>query len=67
MEEKEQFTIAIQVNREGSSYKAKGTLTSGMVKIMIGELELIKLRLLADLEKSLDNEKPTQRFEFGDY
>jgi len=60
----ERFAIAIEVNKEGSSYKATGTLTSGMVKMMIGEIELIKLRLLSDLEKSLDNEQPTQRFEF---
>ncbi len=65
MEGKEKFTIIIQVDEEGSNYKAKGTLTHGLVKMMIGELELIKLRLLADLEKALDNEEPTQRFEFG--
>ena len=59
------FIIAIEVNKEGSSYKAKGKLTSGMVKLMVGELELIKLRLLADLERSLDNNTTTNRFEFG--
>ncbi len=61
--EEDKFALAIEVDKEGSSYKAKGTLTSGMVKLMVGELELIKLRLLADLERSLDNEQPTQRFE----
>lgn len=59
------FVIAIEVSEEGSNYKAKGSLNSGLVKMMIGELELIKLRLLSDLERSYDNEQPTQRFEFG--
>ncbi len=64
MEEEDKFRIAIEVDKEGSKYKVSGTMTSGMVKLMVGELELIKLRLLSDLEKSIDNEKPTQRFEF---
>ena len=58
------FIIIIQVDDEGSSYTAKGNMTSGNVKMMVGELELIKARLLNDLEMSLDNNTPTQRFEF---
>ena len=58
------FVIAIEVTKEGSQYKATGSMTAGLVKMMIGELELIKLRLLSDLERSQDNQEPTQRFEF---
>lgn len=60
----DKFIITIQVDNEGSKYTAKGNMTSGAVKLMVGELELIKLRLLSDLERSLDNQEPTQRFEF---
>lgn len=59
------FAIVIEVSKEKSSYTAKGKMTSGLVKMMIGELELVKLRLLSDLERSLDNEQPTHRFEFN--
>ncbi len=63
-EEKEVFRIGIEVDDEGVRYKATGAMTSGNVKLMVAELELIKPRLLSDLEKSLDNESPTHRFEF---
>ena len=63
--ENKKFVIAIQVDKESSSYTAKGDLSAGMVKMVVGELELIKLRLLEDLEKSLDNHEPTQRFEYS--
>ena len=47
--------IIIRVNPEGSNYKVKGNMTSGMIKLMIGEMEHIKSRLLFDLEKTLDD------------
>lgn len=53
--EKDEFVIIIKVNKEESNHKASGNMTSGMVKLMIGEMELIKSRLLFDLEKSLNN------------
>ena len=65
MTEKNKFVVIIQVDSKGSRYKIQGNLNVGLVKMMIGELELIKLRLLADLEASLDNKKPTHRFEFN--
>ena len=65
MVKEEKFAIVIEIDKEGSKYKASGNMTAGMVKMMVGEIELIKLRLLSDLEKSMDNQKPTQRFEFN--
>lgn len=53
--EKEEFVIVIRVNQEGSNYKASGNMTAGMIKLMIGEMEHIKSRLLFDLEKTLDD------------
>ena len=48
-----QFKIFIEVNEEKTIHKASGELTKGMINMMIGEMELIKLRLLQDLENSL--------------
>lgn len=45
--------LVIEVDSIGSKYAASGTMSSGEVKQMIGEMELIKSRLLFDLEKSL--------------
>ena len=53
-EKKEDFIIMIKVNQEGSNYKASGNMTTGMIKLMIGEMEHIKSRLLFDLEKTLN-------------
>jgi len=49
---KEEFVMMIKVDKDGSNFKASGTMTAGMVKLMIGEMELIKSRLLFDLERS---------------
>ena len=51
----EAFCMAIKVTKEGSEYKASGSMTTGTIKLMIGEMEHIKSRLLFDLEKTLDD------------
>lgn len=50
---KEEFILIIKVDREKSSYQAKGNMTVGMIKLIVGEMELIKYRLLKDLEKTI--------------
>lgn len=54
MEKADRFSLMIEVNKEGSKYKVSGSMTIGFIKIMIGELEVIKSRLIYDLEKTLD-------------
>ncbi|KKN62146.1 hypothetical protein LCGC14_0515220 [marine sediment metagenome] len=55
METIEGFGMMIKVTKKGSEYKATGKMTSGNIKLMIGEMEFIKSRLLFDLEKTLDD------------
>ena len=54
--------IVIEVTKEGSKYVASGSMTSGEVKMMVGQLESIKLKLLQDLHDSEDD-KVVKRFE----
>lgn len=55
--EKKKFMVVIQVTEEGSEFKASGDMTAGMVKSMLGEIEVFKTRLISDLEKSLEQYK----------
>jgi len=48
------FEIKISVGDDNVvRYKATGNLTSGNIKLMIGQMEQIKIRLLQDLERTL--------------
>ena len=49
------FVLMIKVTDEGSDFKASGDMDSGKVRIMIGNLEIMKSRLIQDLEKSGDS------------
>ena len=49
------FVLMIKVTDEGSDFKASGDMDSGKVRIMIGNLEIMKSRLIHDLEKSEDS------------
>lgn len=49
-----QLIAIIKVDEEESNYDIKGNMSTGMIKLMIGELEIIKSRLIFDLEKSLE-------------
>lgn len=51
----EEIRINVTINKKGSSYTASGNMTGGLIKLLIGELEIIKSRLIFDLEKSLDD------------
>ena len=46
--------IIIDCNEKEVVYSASGKMTSGMIKLIIGQMEQIKLRLLQDLESTLD-------------
>lgn len=46
--------LAIKCNEKGSDYTFSGNMTSGLVKLLVGQLELIKQNLLLDLQASLD-------------
>lgn len=48
------FTILIECDADMIRHIASGNMTSGNVKLIIGELELIKHKLLTDLEASLE-------------
>ena len=50
--EKDKVIFVVEVDDKKTNYKFKGT--SGRVKLLIGELEFIKNRLLHDLEKTYD-------------
>lgn len=52
-----QLKLYIEVDDEGSNYKASGNMTVGNIKLVIGEMELIKKRLLDDLESSTEEIK----------
>jgi len=54
--------LIIEVTQTDSKYVASGSMTSGEVKMMVGQLESIKLKLLQDLHDSEDN-KIVTRFE----
>ena len=47
--------IVIEVTQEGTKYAASGSMTSGEVKMMVGQMESIKLKLLQDLHDSEDD------------
>lgn len=49
----DEFVLIIKVSKKGSEYKASGNMTTGLIKLIIGEMEHIKSRLLFDLERSL--------------
>jgi len=51
--EEKKFTLIIEVSNKGSQYTAKGDMNIGLIKLIIGELDHIKYRLLFDLERSL--------------
>ena len=46
--------IIIDCNEKEVVYSVSGNMTSGMIKRIIGQMEQIKLRLLQDLESTLD-------------
>lgn len=45
---KDKFIITIISDGDKVAYEARGNMTAGSVKKMVGELEVIKLRLLQD-------------------
>lgn len=53
----DELVLALKINKEGSQYKISGRLTVGLTKTLIGDLEVIKSKLIYDLEKSEENEE----------
>lgn len=51
------FILRIEIDENKTNHQASGTLNSGFVKLLIGEMELIKKRLLEDLEQSLESKE----------
>lgn len=54
---KDQLQMALIINKEGSQYKISGRLTIGLTKTLIGDLEIIKNKLIKDLENTEDKKK----------
>ena len=50
MKEEKFFAIAIKVTDTGSQFKATGESTTGTLKTMIGEMELVKSLFIKQLE-----------------
>jgi hypothetical protein len=57
-----EIKLQIKINEKGSEFKVNGNANRGMVKILVGELENLKLRFLKDLHDSEDNGKPVERY-----
>lgn len=49
--------LQIKVTDNGSDYKVSGSMTASVAKLLVGEMELIKQRLLLDFYNSLERDK----------
>ena len=49
--------MALRITQEGSEYKISGRLTVGLTKTLIGDLEIIKQKLIYDLEQNANKQK----------
>lgn len=49
---KDELILALRIDEEGSQYKISGRLTIGLTKTLIGDLEIIKNKLIDDLEET---------------